>query len=834
MKGGKRLSVNTALSILLIAACVSMLLFGISQVRVKLLQNTQDLGMSLAESYAAEEEVHVSTFTNLLELGTQYVEEINGAGAASGELQQWLHGYFSKITAIVGENVIDPYAVIDGTIVAANPWEGDDGYDYARTDWYRMAQRAGGAVIFTDAYVDAITGELIITAAKKFKGSDDVLAMDIFPQNLHSRTEGKVLPEDSSLYLCDATGRLLFSDTSWDAGSVQLQDYVDRLLAGIRDGSLASYNASFRDPVGADRGVYYHQMSNGWTVVLTIPFRTVLMGEWNGTIAVMAVTSALVTAVIVVMVARDLANNRRIRRADNTIHILGDSFYAIYRVNYKKGAYAAIKFSPELEKLLPETGDYQDLLRALENLVEPDAVQEFAQAFSLESIRSRVAAQLPDYGGDYRRLFGDVYKWVNIRTLYDGVRAPDEVIFCFREVDQEKRQQLQHMDILQEALDTAKKSTKDKNAFFSSMSHDMRTPLNAIIGLSELAQRDREDREKVNDYIRKIEFSGKQLLALINDILELSRLESGRNTLDCRPFDLGQCVEDIASVFRDMARKEDRVFSVKLDLADQSVEGDPHRLGQILNNLLSNAFKYSEPGDRVTLAVKQFDFQQHSKYQFTVEDTGIGMSEQFLHHIFDPYAREARFSVQSVTGTGLGMPIVKSLVQQMSGEITVESTLGKGSCFTVTLPLKTVQAAASEAPARKETTADLAGRRVLLAEDNELNMEIAAELLTMSGMEVVQAVNGAEAVERFQASPLGSIQVILMDMQMPVMDGCQAARAIRALDRPDAATVPIIAVTANAFAEDIAKTTEAGMNGHISNPIDFAVLSRTMARLIDG
>ncbi len=249
---------------------------------------------------------------------------------------------------------------------------------------------------------------------------------------------------------------------------------------------------------------------------------------------------------------------------------------------------------------------------------------------------------------------------------------------------------------------------------------------------------------------------------------------------------------------------------------------------------LSNAFKYSEPGDRVTLAVKQFDFQQHSKYQFTVEDTGIGMSEQFLHHIFDPYAREARFSVQSVTGTGLGMPIVKSLVQQMSGEITVESTLGKGSCFTVTLPLKTVQAAASEAPARKETTADLAGRRVLLAEDNELNMEIAAELLTMSGMEVVQAVNGAEAVERFQASPLGSIQVILMDMQMPVMDGCQAARAIRALDRPDAATVPIIAVTANAFAEDIAKTTEAGMNGHISKPIDFAVLSRTMARLIDG
>lgn len=835
MRVGKKVSINTALSILLIVVCMSLLIFGVFLVRTKLLQNTQDLGMSLAESYAAEEELRVATFRNFLDLGCQYVEEMNRSGAEAEELQQWLHSYFSKITSIVGENVIDPYAVIDGAIVAANPWEGDGGYDYQSTDWYQEALEADGQVIFTDAYIDAITGKPVITVARRFQSSNDVMAMDIFPQNFHEHSGNKKLPENGSVYLCDSQGTLLYAATKWDASDAELQYFTDELMEGIRDGSLLAYDASFRDPEGEQRGAYYYEMSNGWTVILTIPFQTVLMGERNVTVMALVIISAFLLLVLASMVVRDLINNRRIQRADSTIHILGDSFYAIYRVNYKSGVYETIKMSDDMRGVLPETGDYQGLVDKIGTLVEPETFHEFALAFSLESIRQRVAAKIPDYGGDYQRRFGDVYKWVNVRTLYDDSRAPDEVILCFREVDLEKRQQLQHMRILQEALDTAKKSTRDKNAFFSNMSHDMRTPLTAIIGLSELAQRDADDREKVDGYIRKITFSSKQMLALINDILELSRLESGRHTLNCCRFDLRQCVEDNTAAFCDIAQKEERKFEVKVEITNAEVEGDPLKLGQILNNLISNAFKYSEAGDRVTVTVKQFDFQQHSKYQFTVEDTGIGMSEQFLEHIFDPYSRETRFAAQTVTGSGLGMPIVKSLVQQMSGEITVESTLGKGSRFTVTLPLEAVrteEGAAETVP--EEEDVDLTGKRVLLAEDNELIMEISVAILTMNGMEVIQAVNGAEAVECFAKSPPGSIDAILMDMQMPQMDGCQAARAIRAMDRPDAARVPIIAATANAFAEDIARTTEAGMDAHISKPIDFAVLSRTLARLIDG
>ena len=834
LKHRSALSINTFLGLLLLLAFVLTFGLGISLVRTKLLQNAHSMGMSLAQSYATEEETHIASFRNFMDLGIQYVEEISLRGGSPAEIQEWLHSYFSKLTVILGGNAIDPYAVVNGRIIAANPWEDDEGYDYRSTDWYQRALEADGELIFTDVYTDAITGEPVVTAARKFGQPDDVLAMDIYLRNFLLGSDELSVAEDCSFYLCDSTGTLIYASTGWSVTNETLQWYTDKLLEGIYDGSLSSYDASFVDPDGVVRGVYYHQMSNGWTVILTVPIQSVLMGDRNLTIYFLVGVGVLVFAILAAMVIRDLLQSKRIRLAGNTIEILSDSFYAIYRVNYREGTYAAIKISPDMVDRLPPSGDYDALLQAVRELVEPNTYHEFELCFSLESIRQRVAEHVADYGGDYQRRFGDTYKWVNIRTLYDARLAPDEVILCFREVDVEKRQELQHTIILQEALDTARKSTKAKSAFFSSMSHDMRTPLNAIIGLSELAQKNADDREKVDDYIRKIEFSGKHLLALINDILELSRLESGRNTLAHEQFDIRLCIEEIADIFRVQAAQENKRFTVQFDLRVSAVMGDAFKLGQILNNLLSNAFKYSEAGAQISLSVRQFDFQQHSKYQIIVEDTGIGMSEHFLTHLFEPYARETHFATRPTIGTGLGMPIVKSLVQQMSGEISVESELGKGSKFTVTLPLVAATAANSSAATTEpasEALSDLSGRRILLAEDNELNMEIATEILAMNGAEVIQARNGAEAVHLFEASAPHSFDAILMDMQMPEMDGCEAARTIRRLDRPDAAHVPIIAVTANAFAEDIAKTTEAGMNGHISKPIDFKVLLQTLSTL---
>lgn len=829
----KNLSPNTIMSLLLLVVFSALLGMGVLLVRTKLLQNTQNLGMSLAQSYGAEEEMYLERYRQYLELGSAYVEDMWQQGESADEIQQWLHDYFQKLIAIVGENTFDAYAVLDDSIIAANPWDGDDTYDYQNTEWYTKAVEADGEIVFTGAYQDAITGRMVITAARKFRFSDDVMAMDLYPESFQKNEGRKNLPEDTSLYLCDSDGTLIYSSTKWDVSYEKLQFYTNQLLKGIRDGSLFAYDASFKDPAGTVRGVYYYIMDNGWTVVLTIPFESVLMGESNVTIWIMVVISALLFLILTGMVIRDIIQSKRMKLAGNTIKILGDSFYAIYRVNYRTGTYESIKSSDDLPRQLPDSGNYTVLLSTLRSLVETNTYEEFEKSFSLESIRQRVASNVADYGGDFQRRFGDVYKWVNIRTLYAPELAPDEVILCFREVDIEKRQQMQRTIILQEALETAKKNSKAKSAFFSNMSHDLRTPLNAIIGLSGLARQSAGDREKVTDYLGKIEFSGRQMLTLVNDILELSRLESGRNTLEYHEFDLRQCMEDITSVFRDVALRENKVMNLQMDLTNTRVLGDPVRLGQILNNLISNAIKYSDTGAKIDISVRQFDFQQHSKYQFVVEDTGFGMSQSFLEHIFDPYTRETHFSSKSITGTGLGMPIVKSLVQQMSGEITVESTLGKGSRFTVTIPMSAVEheEAEPELLPEDETPMSLEGKQILLAEDNDLNMEIATEILQMQGVKVIQCWNGSEAVAAFQSAAPFAIDAILMDMQMPVMDGCAAAQAIRKLDKPDALLVPIIAVTANAFAEDIAKTTEAGMNAHISKPIDFEILCKTLAEL---
>ena len=272
-------------------------------------------------------------------------------------------------------------------------------------------------------------------------------------------------------------------------------------------------------------------------------------------------------------------------------------------------------------------------------------------------------------------------------------------------------------------------------------------------------------------------------------------------------------------------------------MTHRRVIGDPFRVTQLLNNLLSNAFKFTEAGGEIKLKVSQVENQEYAKYKIIVSDTGLGMSEEFLEKLFEPYARETRFSARKIVGTGLGMSIVKSLVDQMEGHINVESELGKGTTFTLILPFETADEKEETNTVLEAEETDisfsLAGRKILLAEDNEINMELATEILSMHGVEIVQAWNGKEAADIFCSSDEYSFDAILMDMQMPEMDGCEAAKLIRSSGRADAESIPIIAVTANAFAEDIAATAEAGMNAHISKPIDFKILCDTLEKLIE-
>ena len=329
------------------------------------------------------------------------------------------------------------------------------------------------------------------------------------------------------------------------------------------------------------------------------------------------------------------------------------------------------------------------------------------------------------------------------------------------------------------------------------------------------------------------------MLALVNDVLDMSRMEHGDNGMvNYEPMSLRECVDSTLGLFTAQAQREGKHLDVQVDIEHDRVYGDAKRMSQILNNLVSNALKYSLEGANIGVSLRETAHTERTaKYQLDVLDTGIGMSEEFLEQVFEPFARETMFAPTGVTGTGLGMPIVKSLVQQMSGEISVRSKLGEGTTFTVVVPLQVIddEPEADEPEDANEsagTALDLTGRTLLIAEDNEINMLIATEFLKMLGATMIEARNGQEALEAFANSKLDEIDAILMDMQMPVMDGCEATRAIRALDREDAARIPIVAVTANAFAEDIAKTTEAGMNGHVAKPFTVEELTSVLGKLL--
>lgn len=827
------------LLILLVLSAGSILIL-----RHEMLSNARTTGNTLAKSYAVEEERSGTAYESLLYFGAARLERYVEDGIGKEALEQWFAGFCTDIESIAGKGTVDPYAVVNGRIVAANPWEGDDTYDYSSTDWYQKAIEADGQVIYTNAYMDVIYSENIITLAVSSGDNGNVVAFDIFPENFRIQSQDIDLPEGASYYLCDGNGTLLYAQTEMDADQDEMQAYMDDIIEKMENGELNALSSYIIDTDGEKRAVYFNRGDNGWLSIVTVPHSTIFGTLYFFTFGFSAVFAVFCIFILLTSVW-GYRLNRRVEETNETLRVLGNSYYAIYRVDYLNGTYDMIKGSDYVRSRLPERGDYEQFLEVAKEVMEESTRSDFTESFSLANMRKLVKRRVRDYGGDFLRYFDNEYRWVNVRLLFDESLSQGEVALCFREVEKEKQAQLRQIELLENALDKAKKSEASQGRFFSSMSHDMRTPLNAVIGLSELAAANVEDTEKTRDYLNKITVSSRQLLGLINDILELSRLERGNVELNAENFDLRKCIAESMDVFRVQAAQSGRQFELALDIRDDMVKGDPSRLTQVMNNLVSNAMKFTRSGGKVTVKVHQLEMLKYAKYQFTVEDTGRGMSEEFLTRIFEPYAREVRFGADNVPGTGLGLSIVKSLVSQMDGQITVESELGKGSRFIVTLPLETANNQAEIPPedsseasvqeketAQAETAFELAGRHILLAEDNDVNMEIATELLEMNEIKVTQAWNGKEAVERFRESEPGFFDAVLMDMQMPEMNGCDAARAIRALKRPDAQDVPILAVTANAFAEDIAATTAAGMNAHISKPIDFSILYSVLRELI--
>ena len=393
---------------------------------------------------------------------------------------------------------------------------------------------------------------------------------------------------------------------------------------------------------------------------------------------------------------------------------------------------------------------------------------------------------------------------------------------------------------LQKALEQAKTASVEKSNFLFNMSHDIRTPMNAVIGMTSLIRHDAGNKDKVIEYADKIDVSSQHLLGIINDILDMSKIEAGKTVFKYDDFSILNFIQEINNLFHSQIDEKKQILTTKKNIRHEWVNGDQLHLMQIFNNLLSNAVKYTQEGGEIQFLVEECETNSsvYAKYRFLVRDNGIGMSADFKDKIFDAFTCAENSVTNKIQGTGLGMAITRNLVEAMGGTIDVESELGQGSCFEVLIELRIAEDRTVALAAQEDTDEQdgniLQGMRFLCAEDNELNAEILTELLKIEGAECTICENGEEVLKAFEQSAPGDYDMILMDVQMPVMNGYEATKAIRRSSHELAKTIPIIAMTANAFSEDIQHSLAAGMNAHVSKPVEMKVLEKTIRSIKSG
>lgn len=470
----------------------------------------------------------------------------------------------------------------------------------------------------------------------------------------------------------------------------------------------------------------------------------------------------------------------------------------------------------------------------IEACVFPEDREFLIHSMKAETIRERLMGEKIFYL-NYRILNGDKVEYLQMQMVnVGGGDRVSQIVIGVRSVDDEIRKGIRHRETLEDALKRANAAATVKEAFLANMSHDMRTPLNAIMGYTTLGKTHMSDEEKLQGYLNQIEASGMQLLHLVNDVLDLSRVEAGMGNVVEEPCDLLKVVEEIqfAALPQAMEKRQQIVTDVS-GLRHSAVYSDQTRLLNLSLRLVGNAVKFTPQGGKVSITVKELEDapQGYGKYQLIVADTGVGIEESFLKHMFEPFEREKNTTQSGQTGTGLGLTIAKSIVDMMGGTIEVESMPGAGSRFTVTVMFRLQDCDGAETSQTDGIDA-LRGKKVLVVEDNVLNMEIALALLEDAGFVTDAAENGSIAVEKLKASAPGEYALILMDIQMPVMDGYQAAQAIRALPDPVLAEIPIIAVSANTFEENMRKSMESGMNAHLAKPIDVPELMKTIGAVL--
>ena len=532
-----------------------------------------------------------------------------------------------------------------------------------------------------------------------------------------------------------------------------------------------------------------------------------------------------------------------VREQQSMLNVVAYTFELMAFIDVNDGRVTMYTRQTVLENLSPYILEgYRELVKNITDFYITSYIEEEnEQYFDLGNMMKRLEEKPSGYDFvlPYQSENGLRYKQVNVLW---GDRGDRRVCMVRADVTDMLAAEREAKDALQEALALAEKANRAKSEFLSSMSHDIRTPMNAVIGMTSLAMANLDEKERVKDCLQKISSSSKYLLSLINDILDMSKIERSKIMLNRMQISMPEMLKELSAMMEPQAEVNGLAFSMEArEIRHQNFYGDKLRINQILINILSNAIKFTPKGGRVEFLAEETDRgckDGQVCYRFTISDTGIGMTEEFVEHIFEPFSRNT--NTVGIEGTGLGLSITKGLVDLMDGKIWVKSRQNEGSVFCVEIICETMQGEAAVKqdgdgePERQDDAQILTGRCFLVAEDNAINSEILCELLKMYGARSVVMTDGIQAVEEFQRAEPGTYDAVLMDIRMPRMNGYDAARAIRRMAKDDAGTIPIIAMTANAFAEDVQEALEAGMNAHVAKPIDVKILRDTLTGLLAG
>ncbi len=824
----------------------------------------------------------------------------------------------------------------------------------------------------------------VITMCKVVPSTGSYLAVDLLPSFFDLENEDLVLPDESSFYLVDENGGLLYYKSCWDYEREEFQELVDSYIDSAICNSSNHVLENLMPMDGIVRNVYFQHLDNGWIGILTIPRDKILSGT-DTFYYISAVLIVLGAIVFLMQLIRDYGNQKRnqtLREENdriaartkvyrNAMDSTARACRAIYYINLKENTCDTVY--PDCEEE-PRRETFDDMVsESFESgVIMQEHIELVKEFLAIDNIRKQLSDRDHMELQFQRKKMGEEgYEWCSIAITVAEMEEgePSAITIAIRSIDDMIRREEEQKEMLEQAVERAEAANHAKSDFLSRMSHDIRTPMNAILGMTSVATMHIEEKDRVLDALEKIMVSGKHLLGLINEVLDMSRIESGKVSLTEGAFNISDTIESLLTVFRSQMEFKGLALNAGIaKLEHENVVGDEQHLQQIFMNIMGNAVKFTPSGGKISIHIveKPSSIEGCGCYEFIFEDTGIGMEPEYIQKIFEPFSRAADSRTGKIEGTGLGMSIAVNIARMMRGDIKVESELGKGSRFTVIVYLKLddmtaadlaayngmpvlvvddeetacesscemlrslgmeaeyvtsgeaalarisaedrrrieviildwkmpgmdgletakdirktvgddiliiiqsaydwadIEAEALDAgvdafigkplfksrlvrvlkealePNQEEKISaletfsqqDFTGRRVLLVEDNEINIEVAKELLGMVGIQVEMAVNGKLAVEAVQEKEPGYFDLIFMDIQMPVMNGYEAAEAIRALEREDLKKIPIVAMTADAFADDIKRAKDAGMNDHISKPVDIERLEEALKRWV--